>query len=134
MNSTQESSANTEDITLLTVRNVSQSQDSGTDPNQDINIEQQSIKAATSSSDLNEAASSLPLAPNNNINNNINNNNNTSLIIIDTDELNSNNETQIIQKIIDEYERRLQEQLALAREDIVHELEQQIQVSLKRGG
>lgn len=133
MNSTQESSANNEDITLLTVRNVSQSQDSGTDPNQDINIEE-SIKAATSSSDLNEAASSLPLAPNNNINNNINNNNNTSLIIIDTDELNSNNETQIIQKIIDEYERRLQEQLALAREDIVHELEQQIQVSLKRGG
>lgn len=59
-----------------------------------------------------------------------NNNNNTSLIIIDQDELNCNNEAQVIQKIIDEYERRLQEQLALAREDIVHELEQQIQVSV----
>uniref|UniRef100_A0A1A9WE88 Pericentrin/AKAP-450 centrosomal targeting domain-containing protein n=1 Tax=Glossina brevipalpis TaxID=37001 RepID=A0A1A9WE88_9MUSC len=57
----------------------------------------------------------------------------SSLIIIDQDEflsnVNINNEAQIIQKIIDEYESRLQEQLALAREDIVHELEQQIQVS-----
>ncbi|XP_017955732.1 nuclear mitotic apparatus protein 1 isoform X2 [Drosophila navojoa] len=50
-----------------------------------------------------------------------------SLIIIDEDELNLNNESQVIQRIIDEYERRLQEQLALARQDIVAELEQQIQ-------
>lgn len=52
----------------------------------------------------------------------------TSLIIIDEDELNLNNESQVIQRIIEEYERRLQEQLALARQDIVAELEQQIQV------
>ncbi|EDW19719.2 pericentrin isoform X2 [Drosophila mojavensis] len=51
----------------------------------------------------------------------------TSLIIIDEDELNLNNESQVIQRIIEEYERRLQEQLALARQDIVAELEQQIQ-------
>jgi len=54
---------------------------------------------------------------------------NTSLIIIDEDELNFNNESQVIQRIIEEYERRLQEQLALARQDIATELEQQIQVS-----
>uniref|UniRef100_A0A1A9US23 Uncharacterized protein n=1 Tax=Glossina austeni TaxID=7395 RepID=A0A1A9US23_GLOAU len=57
--------------------------------------------------------------------------NRSSLIIIDQDELlNSvyvNNEAQVIQKIIDEYESRLQEQLALAKADIVYELEQQIQ-------
>jgi len=53
---------------------------------------------------------------------------NTSLIIIDEDELNLNNESQVIQRIIEEYERRLQEQLALARQDIATELEQQIQV------
>jgi len=35
----------------------------------------------------------------------------------------------VIQRIIEEYERRLQEQLALARQDIATELEQQIQVS-----
>ncbi|XP_033149655.1 rootletin isoform X3 [Drosophila busckii] len=52
---------------------------------------------------------------------------NTSLIIIDEDELNPNNESQVIQRIIAEYERRLQEQLALARQDIATELEQQIQ-------
>ncbi|KAM8709389.1 hypothetical protein ACLKA7_016230 [Drosophila subpalustris] len=52
---------------------------------------------------------------------------NTSLIIIDEDELNLNNESQVIQRIIEEYERRLQEQLALARQDIATELEQQIQ-------
>ncbi|XP_017112487.1 pericentrin isoform X4 [Drosophila elegans] len=52
---------------------------------------------------------------------------NTSLIIIDEDELNLNNESQVIQRIIEEYERRLQEQLALARQDIANELEQQIQ-------
>ncbi|XP_053954601.1 pericentrin isoform X2 [Anastrepha ludens] len=52
---------------------------------------------------------------------------NTSFIIIDKDELNLHNESQVIQKIIEEYERRLQEQLALAREDIVRELEVQIQ-------
>ncbi|XP_032574327.1 A-kinase anchor protein 9 isoform X3 [Drosophila sechellia] len=52
---------------------------------------------------------------------------NTSLIIIDEDELNFNNESQVIQRIIEEYERRLQEQLALARQDIATELEQQIQ-------
>ncbi|XP_036325594.1 golgin subfamily A member 4 isoform X3 [Rhagoletis pomonella] len=55
---------------------------------------------------------------------------NTSLIIIDQDELNNHNESQVIQKIIEEYERRLQEQLALAREDIVRELEGQIQTLL----
>lgn len=53
---------------------------------------------------------------------------NTSLIIIDQDELNLHNESQVIQKIIEEYEKRLQEQLTLAREDIVRELETQIQV------
>ncbi|XP_022211340.2 pericentrin isoform X3 [Drosophila obscura] len=52
---------------------------------------------------------------------------NISLIIIDEDELNFNNESQVIQRIIEEYERRLQEQLALARQDIANELEQQIQ-------
>ncbi|XP_017040316.1 pericentrin isoform X3 [Drosophila ficusphila] len=52
---------------------------------------------------------------------------NTSLIIIDEDELNFNNESQVIQRIIEEYEKRLQEQLALARQDIATELEQQIQ-------
>ncbi|XP_068142656.1 golgin subfamily A member 4 isoform X2 [Drosophila tropicalis] len=52
---------------------------------------------------------------------------NTSLIIIDEDELNFHNESQVIQRIIEEYERRLQEQLALARQDIANELEQQIQ-------
>ncbi|XP_032310076.1 golgin subfamily A member 4 isoform X5 [Drosophila ananassae] len=52
---------------------------------------------------------------------------NTSLIIIDEDELNFNNESQVIQRIIEEYERRLQEQLALARQDIANELEQHIQ-------
>ncbi|KQS43985.1 rootletin isoform X3 [Drosophila erecta] len=52
---------------------------------------------------------------------------NTSLIIIDEDELNFNNESQVIQRIIEEYERRLQEQLTLARQDIATELEQQIQ-------
>ncbi|XP_064545021.1 golgin subfamily A member 4 isoform X2 [Drosophila montana] len=52
---------------------------------------------------------------------------NSSLIIIDEDELNLNNESQVIQRIIEEYERRLQEQLALARQDIATELEQQIQ-------
>ncbi|XP_034108027.1 nuclear mitotic apparatus protein 1 isoform X4 [Drosophila albomicans] len=52
---------------------------------------------------------------------------NASLIIIDEDELNLNNESQVIQRIIEEYERRLQEQLALARQDIATELEQQIQ-------
>nr|NP_001261861.1 Pericentrin-like protein, isoform J [Drosophila melanogaster]AGB94554.1 Pericentrin-like protein, isoform J [Drosophila melanogaster] len=51
---------------------------------------------------------------------------NTSLIIIDEDELNFNNESQVIQRIIEEYEKRLQEQLALARQDIATELEQQI--------
>ncbi|KAL9904593.1 pericentrin-like protein isoform 2-T2 [Glossina fuscipes fuscipes] len=60
--------------------------------------------------------------------------NRSSLIIIDQDELlNSvyvNNEAQVIQKIIDEYESRLQEQLALAKADIVYELEQQIQTLL----
>lgn len=59
--------------------------------------------------------------------------NRSSLIIIDQDELldnvHVNNEAQVIQKIIDEYESRLQEQLALAKADIVYELEQQIQVS-----
>ncbi|XP_039965482.1 pericentrin isoform X3 [Bactrocera tryoni] len=55
---------------------------------------------------------------------------NTSLIIIDQDELNLHNESQVIQKIIEEYEKRLQEQLTLAREDIVHELENQIQTLL----
>lgn len=54
---------------------------------------------------------------------------NTSLIIIDEDELNFNNESQVIQRIIEEYEKRLQEQLALARQDIATELEQQIKVS-----
>lgn len=54
---------------------------------------------------------------------------NTSLIIIDQDELNLHNESQVIQKIIEEYEKRLQEQVTLAREDIVRELETQIQVS-----
>ncbi|XP_030571697.1 golgin subfamily A member 4 isoform X2 [Drosophila novamexicana] len=52
---------------------------------------------------------------------------NSSLIIIDEDELNLNNESQVIRRIIEEYERRLQEQLALARQDIATELEQQIQ-------
>ncbi|XP_032599457.1 nuclear mitotic apparatus protein 1 isoform X3 [Drosophila grimshawi] len=52
---------------------------------------------------------------------------NSSLIIIDEDELNFKNESQVIQRIIEEYERRLQEQLALARQDIATELEQQIQ-------
>ncbi|XP_011188348.1 A-kinase anchor protein 9 isoform X3 [Zeugodacus cucurbitae] len=55
---------------------------------------------------------------------------NTSLIIIDQDELNLHNESQVIQKIIEEYEKRLQEQLTLAREDIVRELETQIQTLL----
>ena len=39
-----------------------------------------------------------------------------------------NNESQVIQRIIEEYEKRLQEQVQLAKEDIVHELELQIQV------
>ncbi|XP_034122450.1 A-kinase anchor protein 9 isoform X3 [Drosophila guanche] len=52
---------------------------------------------------------------------------NISLIIIDEDELNFNNESQVVQRIIEEYERRLQEQLALARQDIANELERQIQ-------
>uniref|UniRef100_A0A1B0GCZ9 Pericentrin/AKAP-450 centrosomal targeting domain-containing protein n=1 Tax=Glossina morsitans morsitans TaxID=37546 RepID=A0A1B0GCZ9_GLOMM len=60
--------------------------------------------------------------------------NRSSLIIIDQDELLDNvyvnNEAQVIQKIIDEYESRLQEQLALAKADIVYELEQQIQTLL----
>lgn len=43
--------------------------------------------------------------------------------------MNFNNESQVIQRIIEEYERRLQEQLALARQDIANELEQHIQVS-----
>lgn len=43
--------------------------------------------------------------------------------------MNLNNESQVIQRIIEEYERRLQEQLALARQDIATELEQQIQVT-----
>nr|XP_036226737.1 golgin subfamily A member 4 isoform X3 [Bactrocera oleae] len=55
---------------------------------------------------------------------------NTSLIIIDQDELNLHNESQVIQKIIEEYEKRLQEQLTLARDDIVRELERQIQTLL----
>ncbi|XP_012159828.1 pericentrin isoform X3 [Ceratitis capitata] len=55
---------------------------------------------------------------------------NTSLIIIDQDELNLHNESQVIQKIIEEYEKRLQEQVTLAREDIVRELETQIQTLL----
>ncbi|XP_030386056.1 pericentrin [Scaptodrosophila lebanonensis] len=58
---------------------------------------------------------------------------NASLIIIDEDELNfandkdNDNESQVIRRIIEEYERRLQEQLALARQDIAAELEQHIQ-------
>lgn len=60
---------------------------------------------------------------------------NQSLIIIDEDELNCKNESQVIQRIIEEYERRLQEQLALARQDMANELEQQIQVRrVCRGG
>ncbi|XP_037934625.1 golgin subfamily A member 4 isoform X3 [Teleopsis dalmanni] len=55
---------------------------------------------------------------------------NTSLIIIDQDELNMNNESQVIQQIIEQYECRLQEQLTLARKDIVIALEQQIQTLL----
>lgn len=42
--------------------------------------------------------------------------------------MNCKNESQVIQRIIEEYERRLQEQLALARQDMANELEQQIQV------
>ncbi|XP_065360071.1 A-kinase anchor protein 9 isoform X3 [Calliphora vicina] len=107
LNSTQETTTttNTEDLTQITVRSLNQSQ-----PNEELSAQ--------------ASASGTPFLSNHN------NNNNTSLIIIDQDELNSNNEAQVIQKIIDEYERRLQEQLALAREDIVHELEQQIQTLL----
>ncbi|XP_046808670.1 golgin subfamily B member 1 isoform X2 [Lucilia cuprina] len=102
LNSTHETTAtiNTEDLTQITVRSLNQTP------------QQQSLP--------NEGASATPFL----------NNNNNSLIIIDQDELNGSNEAQVIQKIIDEYERRLQEQLALAREDIVHELEQQIQTLL----
>ena len=35
-------------------------------------------------------------------------------------------------KIITEYERRLEEQVALAREDVLHEIESHIQVSFRR--
>ncbi|XP_061394328.1 myosin-2 heavy chain-like, partial [Musca vetustissima] len=117
LNSTQESSVNTEDMTLMTVRHVNDSRDQDVSPE---DVEKNATIKEANVSDVN--TSSSPSAQNNN-------NNNTSLIIIDTDELMTaaNNETQIIQKIIDEYERRLQEQVTLAREDIVHELEQQIQ-------
>ncbi|KAM7357976.1 pericentrin-like protein isoform 3-T3 [Cochliomyia hominivorax] len=119
LNSTHETTnttttTNTEDLTQITVRSLNQT------PNQ-----------SQTNDDHNNAeamATGTPVLSNHNNNNN--NNNNTSLIIIDQDELNCNNEAQVIQKIIDEYERRLQEQLALAREDIVHELEQQIQTLL----
>lgn len=57
------------------------------------------------------------------------NSNDNSLLIIDQDELNVHNESQVI-KIIDDYDRRLQEQVTLAREDIVRELADKIQVSL----
>ncbi|XP_075162391.1 pericentrin-like protein isoform X3 [Haematobia irritans] len=140
LNRTQDSSTNTEDVTQQTVYNVSQSHDPcpqllneamSFNTSKDLAKEKAASSTANTipTSSMSTAAtmsssSPLPLAQNNN------NNNNTSLIIIDTDELNTNNETQIIQKIIDEYERRLQEQLALAREDIVHELEQQIQTLL----
>ncbi|XP_073837284.1 pericentrin-like protein isoform X4 [Musca autumnalis] len=125
LNSTQESSVNTEDMTLMTVRHVNDSS-----REQDLSSENPTKDTAIKEANVNDfnnvpaTSSSSPVAQSNN------NNNNTSLIIIDTDELNTNNETQIIQKIIDEYERRLQEQVALAREDIVHELEQQIQTLL----
>uniref|UniRef100_A0A1I8NVR8 Pericentrin/AKAP-450 centrosomal targeting domain-containing protein n=1 Tax=Stomoxys calcitrans TaxID=35570 RepID=A0A1I8NVR8_STOCA len=131
-NTTRDSSTNTEDVTQQTVRNISQSHDtcppeasSSASCLKDLVSEQsESSKPDAAITDITNTITS-PLAQTNNDSNS--NNHNTSLIIIDTDELNSNNETQIIQKIIEEYERRLQEQLALAREDIVHELEQQIQ-------
>lgn len=106
-------------MTLLTVRNANETREQDLSPE---GPEQNNTTLTEANAgDLHASSSSSPRAQNNN--------NNTSLIIIDTDELTTNNETQIIQKIIDEYERRLQEQVALAREDIVHELEQQIQVS-----
>ncbi|XP_058985216.1 pericentrin isoform X2 [Musca domestica] len=121
LNSTQESSVNTEDMTLLTVRKANETREQDLSPE---GPEQNNTTLTEANAgDLHASSSSSPRAQNNN-------NNNTSLIIIDTDELTTNNETQIIQKIIDEYERRLQEQVALAREDIVHELEQQIQTLL----
>ncbi|XP_059216942.1 pericentrin isoform X3 [Stomoxys calcitrans] len=134
-NTTRDSSTNTEDVTQQTVRNISQSHDtcppeasSSASCLKDLVSEQsESSKPDAAITDITNTITS-PLAQTNNDSNS--NNHNTSLIIIDTDELNSNNETQIIQKIIEEYERRLQEQLALAREDIVHELEQQIQTLL----
>lgn len=55
-------------------------------------------------------------------------NNMSTFLIIDQDEL-SKNDTQIIQNIKDDYERRLQEQLTLAKQDFVNELERQFQVS-----
>lgn len=55
-------------------------------------------------------------------------NNLSTFLIIDQDEL-SKNDTQVIQKIIDDYERRLQEQIALAKQDFVNELDSQFQVS-----
>lgn len=127
LNSTCESSVTTEDITQLTVRSVHLVEASNAKSHNQDDTKSKNVTASSNSSmsQLPETSSSPLIAPS------TNNNNNTSLIIIDTDELNTNNETQIIQKIIDEYERRLQEQLALAREDIVHELEQQIQVSGK---
>ncbi|KAL5276406.1 AKAP9 family protein [Megaselia abdita] len=56
-------------------------------------------------------------------------NNMSTFLIIDQDEL-SKNDTQVIQKIIDDYERRLQEQIALAKQDFVTELENQFQAFL----
>lgn len=111
LNSTNETTTTqTEDITQINVCNLNQT------PNESRTNEDHNAGSV-------EKGLPSPIISNNN------NNNNTSLLIIDQDELNSNNESQVIQKIIDEYERRLQEQLALAREDIAHEFVQQIQVS-----
>jgi hypothetical protein len=41
----------------------------------------------------------------------------------------TNNEHREFDEIVAEYDRRLQEQVTLAREDAIHELERQIQVS-----
>lgn len=55
-------------------------------------------------------------------------NNLSTFLIIDQDEL-SKNDAQVIQKIIDDYDRRLQEQIGLAKQDFVNELDRQFQVS-----
>lgn len=56
-------------------------------------------------------------------------NNISTFTIVDQDEL-SENDIAEIQKIKDDYERRLEEQVAQAKKDFFNELAKQVQVSL----